>query len=119
MKFLIDIQLLYRNADSTRKHQTRKQIFGEIRNTIHNQALATPLKQGIRSPKPNTATRVPNSINRNDVQQCKSKVLEKNNYGISSFNKSYSNVLDEIELLYYFDFRGHCCVKPRKSKYYL
>ncbi|TMW46613.1 hypothetical protein DOY81_008307 [Sarcophaga bullata] len=108
-----NIQL--KNADSTRKHQSRKQIFGEIRNTIHNQAFATPLKQEIRTPKPNTSNHVSNSINRNDVKQCKSKVPEKNKCDISSFNMSYSNLLDEIELLYYFDFRGYCCVKPRKS----
>lgn len=103
--------------DSTKKLQTSKQIFSEIKNIIHNQVHTTPSKQDMYSSTFNKYCNMPSPVNRNVNQQYETTVFEKNSCANSSFNMSNSRVLDDLELLCYFDFRGQCCKKIQTSKY--
>ncbi|XP_023305858.2 uncharacterized protein LOC111687636 [Lucilia cuprina] len=98
-------QLTNKNGDSCRKHQIKKQVFGEIKNVIHNHGNATPLKQDSKYLANN------NILSKEFI---KNESKSATNYKNQKTNALWNNVLDE-NLLDYFDFRGQCCSKPYKS----
>ncbi|XP_037821052.1 uncharacterized protein LOC119610044 [Lucilia sericata] len=106
-------QLTNKNGDSCRKHQIKKQVFGEIKNVIHNQGNATPLKQDALINKCSSSKYLANN-NVQSKRYIKNESKSTTNYKYQKANFLWNNVLDE-NFLDYFDFRGQCCSKPYKS----
>ncbi|XP_065357849.1 uncharacterized protein LOC135952003 [Calliphora vicina] len=106
-------QPLSKNGDTTRKHQIKKQVFGEIKNVIHNHRIATPLKQDSVINNGPSSKNLPCTSIRNIQQINESKYI--NMHKTQKTNSLCNSILDENNYLDYFDFRGQCCSKPHKS----
>lgn len=109
-------QYFTKNGDSARKRTTKKQVFGEIKNVIHNHGMPTPLKPDTLLINKTTTKKL---MHQNVLRMkhhskqggtiCTSKTKSNGTTAVGS------NTFDEINLLDYFDFRGECCSKPYKS----
>lgn len=71
----------------------KKQVFGELKNVMHNQFGVTPLKSGLKG---------------NQLDTLKDSLAKKRSCVQNDVKK---NSVDHIELFDYFDFPKSCCTK--------